>query len=433
MLSERTLWLRGGQEFVDRKFEQKMQELPVWLQQALKGSCLVPTGRFQQHRDETGVIIDREYRLMAHLFEYTCVPGHRLLAYADTEDGKHWEVYPMRDDKAYNAKHIRSILDPRRCDVCHKRIPRKKLFFLTNDQGDIVVTGGDCAKRFEGHDLFAMVKEFFRILEKTFAALEEDGYFGCGGRFMPHLAETIAYTEAVVAQRGYVSKRAAEGADACSTAAIVSLIMERSALAANELKRLGIKLKIDHAACYRRAIELEKAGFPVHKQYFIAQARRAENAGRYDEFAHNCLAVIEAGKTKRFGLMVYVGSVSQRIANKEKEKAIKQATPTKGFSGAPTGKCADLGEFEVVQTQLRDGEYGERICFTCINAANEKLWFCTGAETDHVRKYWDMVTRMDANGESGRVWVTLRGTVSEVRDDIAFGKRVKIKTVRKEA
>ena len=143
------------------------------------------------------------------------------------------------------------------------------------------------------------------------------------------------------------------------------------------------------------------------------------------------MQILEAGRTKHFGIAVFLGSIKNKII---REQRTPEKEKTKGYAGVPVGKCADLGEFEVVYTRREETSYGDRIAFLCINANHEKLWFTVGYGADHLWPYFEMVRSQAERGvkDTARVFVTLRGSLASIQTDITFGKRIKIVKVREE-
>lgn len=420
-------------ETVDARFQAYLKRLPEATRKPFEGARLRPTGKTSKfdpsqytipaHEAERAWALagtSYEYELVADQTSFCEIPDHRIVGYAETEDqGAHWIVRSLWDNEAFNRDFIENELDPKRCDVCGKRINRKRLVVLVDENDKAVVTGGSCAKKFRNVDLFALVNAWVGGAERVLGGfLEEDGLLGCGSA-TPELAKTIAVSEQIIdASGGYRSCAKAEEEGGISTKDVVF-----EALRSNE--------GFDFEAAVKRANDLLESGYAEHKAYFNEKIEAAEKDGRFDEFASNCLAVLETGFTKKFGIAVFLGSVRDRIKAEAARKARPKAT---GFNGAPVGKCSDLGEFEVVHTTVRDGFYGSSLCFTCLNEKGEKLWWKTSLGAVHLCEYEELVNDQCHRGvrDKARIFVTLRGTLSEVKDEISFAKRVKIKAVREE-
>jgi len=421
-------------ETVDARFRAYLKRLPEATRKPFEGARLRPTGRsstFDPSNYALGSEVDaerawalagtsHEYEVVADQTSFCEIPGHRVVGYAETEDqGAHWLVRSLWDSAVFNRAFIERELDPKRCDVCGKRINRKKLVVLVDENDKAVVTGGSCARKFRDVDLFALVDAWVGGAERVLSGfMTEDGLLGCGSA-TPELAKIIAVSEQVIdASGGYRSCAKAEEEGGVSTKTEVS-----EALRSNEGFDLGVAVK--------RANDLLESGYAEHRAYFRGKIEAAEKNGRFDEFSSNCLAVLETGFTEKFGIAVFLGSIRDRI----KAEAARKARPTvTGFSGAPVGKCSDLGEFEVVRTTVRDGHYGSSLCFTCLNEKGEKLWWKTSLGAAHLDDYDELVNdqRRRCVRDKARIFVTLRGTLTEVKDDISFAKRVKIKAVREE-
>ena len=378
-----------------------------------EGSRLVFTG----NRGWNG---SYEFELIATVDVYQTIPGYQLVGYARTEDGKTFHVHRLADfgwDKG-----LVNELDPLRCDVCEQRRVRKRQFVVREiETGELLFVGGSCARKFCDIDLEKLIRKFFRESERVFdgirRGLDAEAVFR-------DTCFKVALAEEIVRRKGYVSQKKAEIENGRSTAMYVWAYFARklNGELTNDAKEVHELVKPSLKSILERAKEFEDTHFKELIDHFEAKL-----ADTWSEFDNNCVAYLKGIKFS-VGLAAFFGSIRSTLDGEVAENKTKRREAVKGFDGAVKGKCSDLGRFLVVNTRWKQTHFGDALAFTCVSEDGGKLWFKV-TEGCKAERDWNAAVGDRWIREGDGVEIELRGTVTEIKEDISFANRVKIQGI----
>lgn len=413
-----TFWLSKWQfKGLPEKFQELCAGTPF------EGSRIVLTGEYTKR-----TWISSQYRWEAARYQvavipsvasYKKIPGHRFVGYCQSE-GAGWIVHCLDQDFEFTPKIV-AELEPHRCDVCGHRRERKRLFCLVEEEsGELVVVGGSCAKKFRGINLERLLSKLLFPITKLICELGERLAWG-----RPPIEELIAKAEIIIGAWGYVSASESEIHGTVRTAYWLSVSESSKHLSKyqeEERAKVWELYTENRDAILARTKELEASGCGELIEYFDNQA--------WSVFNSNCLAYIRARSEKAsWGFIAFFGSIKDRVAEKLKRVKHRADHPVIEFDSVPLGKVSDFGEFRVAKTQWRSNQFGDSLCFTCVNEKNEKVWFKIGESSAAYKVFYpvagdDVVIPADQS-----VYVTVRAKLTDVKDGISFAKNVKFKKV----
>lgn len=360
-----------------------------------------------------------EFELIAPVSVYQTIPGYQLVGYAKAEDGKTFHVHRLADFEW--SKELVDALDPLRCDVCNQRRVRKRQFVVRKiDTGELLYVGGSCARKFCDIDLEVLIHKFFRQAEEIF---REIGSRWDAIAVFKNKCFEVALAEELVRRRGYVSQKKAEISNDYPTASYVGDWYQTYKGQPTEAA-LAVRKLIGEAivTVNKRAKEFEETEFQELIDHFEGKLRE-----KWTEFDNNCVAWLR-GKSFSWGLAAYFGSIKPTLDGDAVDRNKKRVEAVKGFDAVATGKCLDLGKFTVVNTKWRSNHFGDSLAFTVVSEDGGKLWFQV-TENCKSAKDWQSVVNDRMIRQSDGIEVELRGTVTEIKRDVSFAKRVQIKKI----
>jgi len=361
-----------------------------------------------------------EFELIATVDVYQVIPGYQLVGYARTEDGKTFHVHRLTDFQW--TKEWVDELDPLRCDVCEQRRLRKRLFLVREEKtNEILIVGGSCARKFCDIDLEQLIRKFFREAERIASEIREG--LDQAALFYDTCFR-VALAEEIVRRKGYVSQKKAEIEDDYSTGARVSayFMRRRDGSLTEDAREVHELVKPAIQAIRKRATEFEETHFAELIAYFEAKLEK-----QWSEFDNNCVAYL-SGRKFSTGFAAFFGSIKPTLEGEVPNPKKKAVEAVKGFDGVETGKCCDLGRFLVINTKWRSGHFGDSLAFTCVSPDGGKLWFKVTEGCQSERDWSQAVGDKWVRGNSG-IEIELRGTVTEIKPDISFAKRIKIQKI----
>ena len=302
--------------------------------------------------------------------------------------------------------------------MCGHRRNRKRLFILNeNETGNLVIVGGSCAKKFRGVDLENEITKVLSPIE-VFISEYLDDYSSEGVESLPSPFEfLVARAEVLVEKWGYISKREAEIQLVEPTSSLLSLGETRGNRVDPAREEIWRLYSENFTRINNRAKELKETGYSELISYF-------DNQG-FSDFSHNCIVTIKSERCS-FGIIAYLGSVPGRVAETLKKRRNRQNDKPVGFDGVEVGKVSDFGWFRVAAAKWKNSYYGDTLGFCCLNEKNEKVWFQSTDGSEIVKAY---EAACDGLGINQEIWLNLRGTLTEVKEDISFARRVKAKSV----
>lgn len=363
-----------------------------------------------------------EFELIATVDVYQVIPGFKLVGYARADDGKNFHVHRLADFEW--SKELVEELDPLRCDVCNQRRARKRQFVVRNEETDeLLFVGGSCARKFCDIDLEKLIRKFFRAATEVFDGIREE--LDKVAAFRDTCFE-VALAEEIIRRKGYVSQKKAEIEGTHGTVAYIydyfHSVNGQLSPAAEEVHAL-VEPAID--AIRARAKVFEETRFQELIDHFEGELEK-----RWSEFANNCVSYLKGGAFSS-GFACYFGSIVPALEGAVPNPKVKKREAVKGFDGVEEGVCSDLGRFLVVNNVWKSGYFGDSLAFTCISEDGGKLWFKI-TEGCKAERDWADAIGDGCVHESAGIEVELRGTVSAIKEDISFAKRVKIKKIFKE-
>jgi hypothetical protein len=291
------------------------------------------------------------------------IPGHQLLAHV--ENGRvttihHQKEITHADYEAAKKGH---------CDVCKTNRQRKHVYILERDaDAKHIIVGGECAKKFKGHDLMKDVREFDQMakilgaLMGTIDDLAPEGGEGGGGSKVLDQVYALGAVKVVLDKTGAYEK-------AGVTRDSVFELMR--ALASDPPK----DLKKKHAEAME-AVSKEMDGFRDWIKETITEAKARNRFN--DLFESLNAAVVERDyfDPRDIGRVAWAWSAFKDYQYKKKEASQKK--PVVAYKPpVAKGKMHDLpGTWTISRCYLQESEWGSYFSTTAINEeTGEKIWF----------------------------------------------------------
>jgi hypothetical protein len=359
-----------------------------------EGAELVPTG--ENKKENLYNPRQVEYLLVADKIKHLEIPGHKFLGIAEFDNGQ--TLF-----NSFNTEidlHTIPNIEASRCDICHVRHNRNKVFILENlEEKSIVVVGGSCAKKFRTIDLEQITLRIFREFDKFISDMYNDEEVG-RIKTWRDLSREIAIGEFIINKNGYVSRSNAEISGKYATASELESIVYNP-------KDAKIT-KEEWKGIYNRSSELTKDGFKEHIEYIQNLIQEKPS-----DFLYNCLSILKGNMASKIGYTAYLANVmsvkkTNELSNNEKPKGLS----------VETNKMMNLGKFTILTKKFDGNNFGTYYSLTALNDNNEKIWFKVATTSNTCEK-------ISQDNVIGKV-VDIRGKVSENKSEISFVKNVKI-------
>lgn len=308
---------------------------------------------------------------------------HRIVAFADIEG----TVHSFSDNFQWSKEKIEA-LDFGLCEKCQQKRPRVKLFWVETE-GKVIQVGGSCAANFNCE---TRIKNLLDIVKELRELLEGGSEGGYGGSYGLNPVSVVNASFLVFKHYGYVSRKAA--IDVSSIDIVSTYICNPSEGARKEL------------AQFEKEIDETYGSFSYHYDKLLKYCEE-KNAGEFNEFFHNAEIALLNPTPKKFALIVtiagfYWNSIQPKAEEKEYEKPPVEKI---NFSG------------KVLKTKIHQGNFGVQFDITVLDERYGKIWFRSTAKG------------IDELGVGDKIEGLI--SISEVKDNIAFGKRPKISNVVK--
>jgi hypothetical protein len=274
--------------------------------------------------------------------------------------------------------------DPKHCDHCQTARYRRETFILRHEDGREVQVGRQCLRDFLGHadpHALAAWAEMLITAAGIGSAFEEGG-LGGGMRRDPKwaLKSVLAYTNAVIRVRGWVSRTNAALYDKPATSSAVRLLLEGPTDKWNqkEYDQLMKEVKAADIDDQRVADEV------------IAHFQEVLDRDDLNDYLYNLKVALTPGYAipKTFGIVCSAVATYQRDIGERAERAAREAA---GQVSAHQGQLKErltLTNLKIVFQKAMDSQFGVTtlIKFTD-EAGNVYTWFKSGSscfEVGHV-------------------------------------------------
>ena len=334
--------------------------------------------------------------LYSDLTKFVEIPDHILAGLVQFENG---ETLIKSFDNSLDWQSLLPSITADRCDVCHVKHLRNKVFIVKNvETGKILVVGGSCSRKFTGYDLekiLSMMQKFEKDVENELRE-EYEGY-----KLFRDLCWELSICEFLIKKTGYLSRKQAEFTEIMPTASALDMV----AYAPNLSDHFS---KEDLEIIRNRRNELIETELKEYKDHFEAKLKET-----FSDFNHNCVSLLNGGSARKSGYTAYMASC---IAQPKSDTKIE----TTGLLGT-LNKMTDFnGTFEIVKYKPGSNMYNDYIAITAINENNEKVWFKCNCGSQAERALFED----DSSKITDRF--QLRGKLTEIKDNITFAKNVKV-------
>ena len=196
-------------------------------------------------------------------------------------------------------------ITPGRCDVCGRKIARKKTYVLIDEKGEITAVGGSCVKNFHGHNLKEMAEKINAKFDRILREAEESGVVMGGG--LRTLGYMLGLYEAIIERHGFVSKTKAEEKGIESTVNLADYAYSSF----TKYKAEDYKDVIEHA--WSRCEHFDSDGYEEYERL----VDKFSNPGCY--FHNNCMAILRSRNTEKEGLIAYIASLKYKVEYTKKQ------------------------------------------------------------------------------------------------------------------
>lgn len=271
------------------------------------------------------------------------IQGHVLLA-------------QVKDGVVNSINHQKSIsrLDYERaqsnvCDVCQTKRRRSKVYVLERQaDGEHVIVGGECAKKFKGADLGKLVGEIDDVnkaLEELETKFREGGEFGVGVAKQYSVRHLVAMGFAAAKITGGYQKGGA-------TAQVADQLI-------TDLERNPDKIKPDARQMMGRATVAVERDWEDIVRWVDDTIAADEKQGRFNDFFVSMKSILDRGETRARDLsrLAWLGYGYYKQKGEQFEKEAREK-PAKAYE-ADIGKLHNLpGEWRVRIVDERESEWG---------------------------------------------------------------------------